>query len=286
MTNITQGKTTIVTKSVTLNANHSAQLAEFYQDTIGLTLLNEKADLYYWLGTPDGKVLLEIEQTDSDRKEETTGLYHLALLLPTYEDLGTILRHLIISQANLIGASDHGYSNAIYLNDPEGNGIEIYWDKDRSEWDILEDGSIAGITEPMDAEAALEVARTTFDKLPNGTTMGHVHLHVDNLDASKEFYTDVLGLGLKYEYGPAALFLASGDYHHHLGVNIWKQGALSHPEEGDPGMGHTTWTGTAEDIAFIEEQLSKREMDYLKSENTITVTDPAGLMHIITTEDN
>lgn len=284
MSNITQSKTNIVTDSVKLNAQNSALLANFYQEAIGLTLLEEKADLYYWLGTPEGKVLLEIEQTDVERNPETTGMYHLAFLLPTYEDLGTILRHLIVSQVRITGASNHGYSNALYLDDPEGNGIEIYWDKDVSEWDILENGSIAGITEAMDADAALEAARTTFDGIPNGTTMGHVHLHVDDLDRSMDFYTEVLGLGLKYKYGPAALFLASGDYHHHLGANIWKQGHLTHPQEGAPGMGFTRWTGSKEDLAYIVNQLKERNYDYLEADGILTVVDPAGLTHVIAPE--
>lgn len=266
MSNITQSKTNIITDSVKLNARNSSQLANFYQEYIGLTLIKEETGLYYWLGTPDQKILLEIEQTDKALNPNTTGLYHLALLLPTYEDLGTVLRHLIISQYPITGASNHGYSNAIYLNDPEGNGIEIYWDKEKSEWDILEDGSIVGITEAMDAERALEAARTTFDGMPNGTTMGHVHLHVDELEQAKDFYTDVLGLGLKYEYGPAAIFLASGDYHHHLGVNIWKPGPLSHPEEGDPGMAFTRWTGSSADIAYIATQLKEGNYDYFETD--------------------
>ena len=282
MTNITQGKTNIITDSVKLNARNAAQLATFYQEAIGLTLIKEITDSYYWLGTPDQKVLLEIEQTIITANAETTGLYHHALLLPTLADLGTVLRHLIVNQYPLIGASNHGYSNAIYLDDPEGNGIEIYWDKDVSEWDILEDGSIAGITEPMDTEAALKVARTTFDGMPNGTTMGHVHLHVDNLEKSSDFYNNVLGLGLKYEYGPAALFLASGDYHHHLGANIWKRGQLSHPEEGTPGLDFTRWVGSQEDIDFIKDQLDKRDSKYVEADGVLTVTDPAGLTHVIT----
>ena len=130
MTNITQGKTNIITDSVKLNARNAAQLATFYQEAIGLTLIKEITDSYYWLGTPDQKVLLEIEQTIITANAETTGLYHHALLLPTLADLGTVLRHLIVNQYPLIGASNHGYSNAIYLDDPEGNGIEIYWDKE------------------------------------------------------------------------------------------------------------------------------------------------------------
>lgn len=281
MTNITKSKANIITDSVKLNAQDSAQLAKFYQEAIGLTLIKEEANKYYWLGTPDQKVLLEIEQTDKPANRETTGLYHSAFLLPTYEDLGTILRHLVVSQVRLIGASNHGYSNAIYLDDLEGNGIEIYWDKDEAEWDIKEDGSIAGITEMMDADAALAAARPTFDGLPNGTTMGHVHLHVDELDASLDFYTNVLGLGLKYKYGPAALFLASGDYHHHLGANVWKRGDLTHPKEGAPGLNFTRWTGSEEDLAYIEKELNARNYDYTKTDGIITVLDPAGLKHVI-----
>lgn len=281
MTNITQGKTGIVTDAVKLNSQHSAVLAKFYNETIGLTLIEANTNTYYTLGTPDKKVLLEIEQTAVARNEETTGLYHLALLLPTYADLGTVLRHIIISQYPLTGASDHGYSNAIYLNDPEGNGIEIYWDKDQSEWDIEEDGSIVGITEPMDAETAINAANPKFDGMPNGTTMGHVHLHIDDLEQATDFYTEAMGLGLKYKYGPAAVFLASGDYHHHLGANVWKQGQLTHPADGAPGMAYTQWTGTTTDLDFIQNQLEARDMTFDRADDSLTFKDPAGLKHVV-----
>ena len=281
MTNITQGKTSIVTDAVKLNSQHSAVLAKFYNETIGLTLIEENTNTYYTLGTPDKKVLLEIEQTSVARNEETTGLYHLALLLPTYEDLGTVLRHIIVSQYPLTGASNHGYSNAIYLDDPEGNGIEIYWDKDESEWDIQEDGSIVGISEAMDAEAALAAASPTFDGMPNGTTMGHVHLHIDDMDEAKDFYTEVMGLGLKLQYGPAAMFLASGHYHHHLGANVWKQGQLTHPVECAPGMAYTQWTGTQTDLDYIQKQLETKNMAFDRADDTLTFKDTAGLKHVV-----
>lgn len=281
MTNITQGKTSIITDSVKLNSQHSAVLAKFYNETIGLTVIENNPNTYYTLGTPDKKVLLEIEQTTVERNDETTGLYHLALLLPTYEDLGTVLRHLIVSQYPLTGASNHGYSNAIYLNDPEGNGIEIYWDKDESEWDILEDGSIVGITEAMDAEAAIAAANPNFNGMPNGTTMGHVHLHIDDMDESRNFYTEVMGLGLKLNYGPAAMFLASGNYHHHLGANVWKQGQLTHPAEGAPGMAYTQWTGTTTDLDFIQNQLEAKNMTFDRADDSLTFKDPAGLKHVV-----
>jgi catechol 2,3-dioxygenase len=276
----TQGKTSIITSSVKLNVQHLEPLTNFYVNSIGLKLLEEKEG-YSALGTPDGKILLELEQTDAAPNEDTTGIYHFALLLPTQKDLGTILRHLILSQVPVSGASNHGYSNAIYLNDPEGNGIEIYADKPKSEWDIREDGSIAGITVAMDVDAALEAAETSFESIPNGTTMGHVHLHVDELENSLEFYTEVLGLGLKYKFGPAALFLASGDYHHHLGANVWKDGQLTHPKDDTPGLAYTTWEGTKEDLAYIEKQLNERDLPYNKADDELFVKDSAGLTHHI-----
>lgn len=280
MSNITESQTNIVTKSVQLNAKNPEQLAAFYNQAIGLTLIKQENE-YFELGTPDRKVLLEINATTVASNDETTGMYHFALLLPSYEDLGTILRHLIVNKIPVTGASDHGYSNAIYLDDPEGNGIEIYWDKPESEWDIKEDGQIAGITEMMDAEAALEAAQTSFDGMPNGTTMGHVHLHVDELEDSLNFYTDVLGLGLKYKFGPQALFLASGNYHHHLGANVWKQGQLDHAKAGAPGMEHTTWSGSQEDIDSIEAKLKDQNYDYEKIDDGLSVKDPAGIKHLI-----
>lgn len=278
MPNLSESKTTIVTKSVQLNAKNPEQMAAFYNQAIGLTLIKQENDSYQ-LGTPDGNILIEIEPASSEADQETTGLYHHALLLPTYEDLGTILRHLIVNKIPMTGASDHGYSNALYLDDPEGNGIEIYWDKPESEWDIKEDGQIAGIVEMMDAEAALEVARTSFDGVPNGTTMGHVHLHVDELKNSLTFYTDVLGLGVKYKFGPQALFLATGQYHHHLGANVWKPGELVHAKAGASGLGHVTWEGSQEDINYIETQLKDQNYAYEKVDEGLAFKDPAGIEH-------
>jgi catechol 2,3-dioxygenase len=258
-------------------------LANFYQTAIGLKVLGSSQNSFA-LGTLDGTVLLEIHRTDTPASENTTGLYHLAFLLPTYKDLGTILRHLIVNQIPMTGASDHGYSNALYLNDPEGNGIEIYWDKPEAEWDIREDGQIAGVTEPMDANSALEAASTSFDGMPNGTTMGHVHLHVDKLEDSEDFYTEVLGLGLKYKFGPAAIFLASGDYHHHLGINVWKPGQLEKPNRLAPGLRTVEWSGTEDDLKYIEDKLNEKNIEYTNTDGVLVFKDPAGIEHSVSVD--
>jgi len=283
MNNTAQSKTNIVTKSVTLNAHHTEQLANYYQMAIGLTVLNEENG-NYTLGTDDGHVLVKIKQTDEPVDDETTGLYHLAILVPTYEDLGTVLRHLIENKIPMTGASDHGYSNALYLTDPAGNGIEIYADKPEEEWDINDDGTIAGIVEQMDAEAAIAASRENFDGMPNGTAMGHVHLHVDDLEAAEDFYRDVLGLGVKFNMRDQALFLASEVYHHHLGANIWKPGNLSKPEAGQPGLADVVWTASAEDLDYITSKLDERGHDYEKNGDRLELKDPAGITHVFISE--
>jgi len=283
MNNTATSHTNIVTESVTLNAHHTEQLANYYQLAIGLTVLNEENG-DYTLGTEDGHVLVEIKQTDEPVDDETTGLYHLAILVPTYEDLGTILRHLIENKIPMTGASDHGYSNALYLTDPAGNGIEIYADKPKEEWDIKDDGTIAGIVEQMDAEAAIAASRETFEGIPNGTTMGHVHLHVDDLETAEDFYRAVLGLGVKFKMGDQALFLASDVYHHHLGANTWKPGNLSKPETGEPGLAHVTWTASADDVDYMTNQLDERGHDYKKDAGQLELKDPAGITHVFVSE--
>jgi len=283
MNNTATSQTNIVTKSVTLNAHHTEQLANYYKLAIGLTVLNEdNGD--YTLGTEDGHVLVEIKQTDEPVDDETTGLYHLAILVPTYEDLGTVLRHLIENKIPMTGASDHGYSNALYLTDPAGNGIEIYADKPKEEWDINDDGTIAGIVEEMDAEAAIAASRETFDGMPNGTTMGHVHLHVDDLQAAEDFYREVLGLGVKFKMRDQAIFLASDVYHHHLGANTWKPGNLTKPEAGQPGLADVRWTASADDLDYMTSQLDERGLDYEKNTDRLELKDQAGITHVFVSE--
>lgn len=280
MTLSPKATTTIKTKAVQLNATNSATLANFYQEAIGLTLIKQEND-HYTLGTPNGQELLEIFPTDLPLNEKSTGLYHLALLLPTFEDLGTVLRHLLVNKLPLTGASDHGYSNALYLNDPEGNGIEIYWDKPKEEWDVQSDGTIVGITEMMDAEAALEASRTSFDGMPNGTTMGHVHLHVDDAVVASKFYSEVMGLGLKFNMMDQAMFFASGNYHHHLGANIWKPGNLEKANRLAPGLRTVIWSGSAEDLTSIETKLTEQNVSFDQENDQLVFKDPAGIEHTV-----
>ena len=185
------------------------------------------------------------------------GLYHLAILLPSREALAQIFKHFVDNSVPLIGASDHDYSEAIYLEDTEGNGIEIYRDRPVSEWNIREDGRIIGTTEAMDAEGLYRLATPLESpyKMPEGSRMGHVHLSVCKSGVSSEFYQNVLQVQDKFSVRSAS-WLASGNYHHHLAVNEWG-GQLAIRTEGMPGLAYYT-------VIFEDEQLYQDTIERAK----------------------
>lgn len=201
---------------VELNVNNLENVKQFYHQVLKLKILSESSEqVVLGVDTP----LLKLHKIESNKRHQTTGLYHVAFLVPHRKQLGEILLALY-QQGVLSGASDHGYSEALYLNDPEGNGIEIYWDKDISEWDIKEDGRIEGITVEIDAQGLLSLVEKPFEEMPEGTKIGHVHLMVNNLKETQAFYEN-LGFKLISDFGSQAKFLAQGLYHHHIGTNTW-----------------------------------------------------------------
>lgn len=261
----TQATTSLYTESLEINALEPAKLMAFYRDRIGLSLIaSNDGEAPFNLGTADSHLLLTILATDHQAERTHAGLYHLALRLPTRKDLAAILMHLVETGTRLGGASDHGYSNALYLNDPEGNGIEIYWDKPESEWDVQENGVIVGITERLDLEELVShlTAADAFKGMPIGSDLGHMHLHVFDLQASWDFYRSILGLGLKYIYGDQAIFTATGNYHHHLGMNTWRGTNLSAIVDGEQGLRSYTWAGSQSDFDLVKSNLEANQIAY------------------------
>ncbi|HEM2814822.1 TPA: VOC family protein [Streptococcus suis] len=225
---------------VALNVRDLELQSLFYQQVLGLQILTESQNQID-LGVGQ-TILVRLIQTAQDGDAgQSYGLYHLAIVLPSREDLGTIFRHFIDNKIPLQGASDHGYSEAIYLADTEGNGIEIYRDLPQDTWDVRPDGRIVGITEPMDAETiyALGKKADAAYQMPAGSRMGHVHLSVRESAASSRFYQEVLAIEDKFSI-PSAAWLASGDYHHHLAVNEWGGKNLETRQEGMPGLAYYT----------------------------------------------
>jgi catechol 2,3-dioxygenase len=201
----------------------------YYSDAIGLAVLERGADRAS-LGAGDRELVVLYEELDAQPVPRSTGLYHLALLLPERADLARWIAHAARERVPLVGMSDHFVSEALYLSDPDRHGIEIYWDRPRHIWE----GKVAErmTTEPLDVEGILseleDPASEPFDGMPTGTTMGHVHLKVAAIGDTLAFYRDALGFGVMAELGSAA-FLAAGGYHHHLGANVWESAGGSAP---------------------------------------------------------
>lgn len=201
-----------------LRVNNLEEMTEFYRDVVGLKVLRT-TDTTSVLGVADTPLLvLEGDENALERHSSGAGLFHNAFRVPSREALGDALAR-IRDHWQLGGASDHGVSEALYLTDPEGNGIEIYRDFPREEWPVAADGSIRLGTYPLDLEP-LEAAAAGNSEVPAGTDVGHVHLEVSSLEAFRDFYVDIIGFEVQTEV-PAALFVSAGGYHHHIGANTW-----------------------------------------------------------------
>lgn len=178
---------------VALNVRNLDLQSQYYQQVLGLSVIHQDEAMID-LGVGNTVLVRLIQKEELLDVAGSYGLYHLAILLPSREDLAQIFKHFVDNSVPLIGASDHDYSEAIYLEDTEGNGIEVYRDRPVSEWDIKEDGCIIGTTEAMDAEGLYRLATPLESpyKMPEGSRMGHVHLSVRKSSVSSEFYQNIL----------------------------------------------------------------------------------------------
>lgn len=210
---------------------------EFYVDLLGFRLL-EKSDRRAVL-TADGRTpLVTLHQPESvvAKHPRTTGLYHFAILLPSRVDLANALLLLHRNSYPIQGASDHLVSEALYLADPDGNGIEFYVDRPAASWRWNGD-EVKMATIPLDIEELLfQEGVGEWQGLPADTLMGHIHLHVSELKRTEEFYTKGLGLDVVCRYGSQALFVSSGRYHHHIGLNTWNGLGAPAPAKNSVGL--------------------------------------------------
>ena len=207
----------------------------YYRDFLGFALLSRESGTAT-LGAHDSdEVLLELQEkrgAASVPRRGRLGLFHFAVLLPDRAALGRFAGHLARMGAPA-GSSDHLVSEAIYLQDPDGLGIEVYADRPRSSWQKLPSGELAMATEPLDVGSLLRAAGDApWSGMPRGTVLGHMHLHVGDLVEASRFYHETLGLDVMVRSYPGALFLAAGGYHHHLGLNTWAaQAAPAGPDD-------------------------------------------------------
>lgn len=249
----------------------------YYQDVIGFQVLERNGNIAKL--TTDGKTsLVTLEQLNvvEEKTGRTTGLYHFAILLPKRSDLADILYHFADNGVQA-GQGDHLVSEAFYLTDPDGNGIEIYIDRDPSEW-TWENGEVAMMTDPVDIEGLLATrSNTPWKGLPAGTVMGHVHLHVSELEKTEEFYVKGLGFEVVNRFGKQALFMSTGNYHHHIAVNTWA--GVGAPAAPANSVGLKSYS-----VVLPDETAKEKTISQLKAigapvteENGIIVTkDPSG----------
>jgi catechol 2,3-dioxygenase len=225
----------------------------YWQDAIGLRVLSrENGTAELGADTP---LVRFVEEPGARSAAGFTGLFHVALLVPDRASLGRFLAHTAREQIPLTGLSDHVVSEAIYLRDPDNHGIEIYADRPREQWE----GQVGQrmTTIPLDTDSLLaEAGDGEFDGLPAGTTVGHVHLCVRDVDETIGFYRDRLGMDVTAKAGDSAAFLSAGGYHHHLGGNTWEtRGAPPAPEGTARLLRFTIVVPDDEELARVAERI-------------------------------
>lgn len=258
-------------------------VSAFYQAVLGLIVM-AKTDRRAVLGT--GEVPLLVLEADpalapGDRRQ--AGLFHTAFLMPTRADLARWVGHIAQAGVQLQGASDHIVSEAFYLSDPEGNGIEVYADRPVSQWSRSGSDAVEMTTEPLDVQDLLTAAGNTgWSGFPSAGSVGHVHLQVGDTAAADRFYRDLLGFDVMVDY-PGASFYGSGGYHHQLAGNIWNsRGAPQRPQNM---AGLDTVELIARDAAEIAAILARADsagLQAVKNEDGTMLRDPWGTVITLT----
>jgi catechol 2,3-dioxygenase len=225
--------------TVSLMVNDLDRSRTFYERAIGLRA-TELDDGAIALGVAGERPLIELHGDSSAPRlnRRAPGLYHLAILVPTRLDLGFALARLAEARWPLDGASDHLVSEALYLSDPDGNGIEIYRDRPRDDWPRSGD-QLQMSTLPLDLDDVVGELRAASElqaTAPSGTTIGHVHLQVSDLAEAEAFYHGLLGFDVMVRGYPGALFVSAGGYHHHIGLNTWHSAGAAPPAGGSVGL--------------------------------------------------
>jgi catechol 2,3-dioxygenase len=258
----------------------------FYTGPIGLRVL-EQSGSSATLGVPGNPILMLREQPGVRSwprgGRSYTGLYHFALLLPTRADLGRWLAHWLRSDMPMPGQGDHLVSEALYLEDPDGHGIEVYRDRPRDEWQ-WSDGRVRMASDPIDIRGLLQEAERSgepWSGMPAGTKLGHIHLQVRDIPETARFYRDVLGFDIVAEM-PTALFMSAGGYHHHIGANVWhSRGSGPVP---DDSVNLRFFTVDLPDVAARTTVLARVEaagIEVGRAGDAVTVNDPSGITIVL-----
>jgi catechol 2,3-dioxygenase len=262
---------------VALTVADLARSLAFYQDVLGFTVIHQDAG-HATLGVETTPLLALHEQPGAPpAPANATGLYHFAILVPTRADLARSLLHLVQSGYPLGGASDHLVSEALYLSDPDDNGIEIYRDRPRANWP-RRDGRLQMATDPLDLRALLAEAQADprpWTGLAPGTRLGHMHLQVAEIPQARAFYNGVLGFDVMFDMERmGALFVSAGGYHHHLGLNTWQSRGGRPAPAGSAGLRYFTIHLPADALAPVLARLDAAGVVYQTENEGVAFEDP------------
>lgn len=245
---------------VHLKISDLEQSLAFYRDLLGLHEVAREGPTAWLAARPEGPVLLALTQWPNARPRPrgTTGLHHVAFRLPTRQALARVFKHLVDHHWPFYGFSDHKVSEAIYLPDPDENGIELYWDRPRELWP-WQNGHVVMRTTPLDPRTLLQETeddRSLWKGIHPDTCIGHVHLSVADLQEAETVYYTVLGLRVMQRDYPGARFFAAGHYHHHVGTNIWAGHGASPPPPEAVGLSFFTLVVPDESALFTVARLA------------------------------
>lgn len=212
----------------------------FYKDLLGFQEVHRENATYYLSANGKGpyRILLTEDKKAPTRSPNSTGLFHLAIRVPNRKELAKTFLRLYENRYPFHGFADHGVSEALYMADPEGNGVEIYFDRPRDDWPY-ENGRLAMVTDPLDLDELvkeLKDQRYEWSGIHPQTDIGHIHLQVSDLGRARSFYHEALGLDVVQDTFPGALFMSAGGYHHHVGANVWSSRGAKPAEENSLGL--------------------------------------------------
>ena len=249
----------------------------FYERHLGF-ITHDRTASAATLGAGEAPLLVLEASPSARRVQRTTGLYHFAILVPSRLELARSLRRLVDTDTAMQGYADHGVSEALYLADPDGNGIEVYRDRPKGEWPMV-GGRLRMGADPLDFEGVLGELKDHPEPtggLTKGTIIGHVHLHVAHLPDAEHFYVTVLGFDLMQRYGRAALFVSAGGYHHHIGLNTWAgEGAPPPPADAIGLQYYVVRVISTKVVDDVARRLETERVAYQRTADGVLVRDPA-----------
>lgn len=258
-----------------LRVHNIERMYAFYAQALQLKLLHQSSDDgSCMLGSETHPLLHLIPDPTAQPAPRAAGLYHVAYLYPTRAALATAIRHYTSLGLRIQGASDHGVSEAFYLADPEGNGIEMYADRPTAQWPRASDGSLAMVTDPIDVNSIMACPHEVADPV-----IGHMHVHVADLARAQAFYHNILGFDVLQRYGDQAEFVSAAGYHHHLGYNVWRGRNI--PPAPANATGLMWWTINLHDAhayVALKDRLQASNTSFEEHDDALWVRDGDGMV--------